>query len=195
MARFDVPRGAALAALVLSLSPSLACSTPPPPAATAPTSGGEEDEGLPREWADADAEAAGAPRAQAEPTASPPIASGSPSAPEATPEDVRRVLQLVIEEPEIQGSMYLGSPGRLPFKISQRNLPTKPDVMQGGKPAVFVEGSGSKDDPVFVVTQLQIDGAQAWVKFRYDAEGITGSASLEKTTLGWQLVNSSVVEH
>ena len=195
MARFDVPRGAALAALVLSLSPSLGCSATQPPPAAAPPSASERDEGLPGESADADAEATDAPQAQAQPTAAPPVVSGSPAAPEATPEDVRRVLQLVIEEPEIQGSMYLGSPGRLPFKISQRNLPTKPDVIQGGKPAVFVEGSGSKDDPVFVVTELQIDGAQAWVKFRYDAEGITGSASLEKTTLGWQIVNSTVVEH
>jgi hypothetical protein len=52
-----------------------------------------------------------------------------------------------------------------------------------------------KKDPVLVITSVESDGKTATVSYRYDAEGIRGTASLKKGQFGWELTRSRVIEH
>jgi hypothetical protein len=48
---------------------------------------------------------------------------------------------------------------------------------------------------VLVISEIEIKGDKATVRYRYDVEGVRGTVTLSKTPHGWELKNSRVVEH
>ena len=62
-------------------------------------------------------------------------------------------------------------------------------------PVKIVDAPKSKKDPVLVVTEIDVQGDKATVRYRYDIEGIRGTVTLAKSPHGWELKNSRVVEH
>ena len=59
----------------------------------------------------------------------------------------------------------------------------------------IVEGRPSKKDAVLVVTEIDVQGDRATVRYRYDIEGIRGNVTLARSAHGWELKNSRLVEH
>jgi hypothetical protein len=131
-------------------------------------------------------EAAGTPDAKG----GPPPAGATQSA-----DDTTAILELVVNDPELDPYLKLGEPGRFPLKISGSALPAGVKLVKATEPVQVVAGAKDKKDPVLVFTELQVSGKKASVRYRYDIEGIRGSASLTKGQYGWELTNSRVVEN
>ena len=173
-----------LAAWLPLISLALACGGPaapaaspdaptePPADATAPDDGGAAQKG--------DA-----------PAADKPAASSAP----ASDEDVTAILQLVVNDPELDNYLHLGEPGRFPLQLAGERLPSGLKLIKSTEPVKIVEGPKSKKDAVLVVTEIDVQGDRATVRYRYDIESIRGNVTLAKAAHGWELKNSRLVEH
>jgi len=91
--------------------------------------------------------------------------------------------------------LKLTLPGRFPLKIAGTDLPSGISLIKGTKPVEIVAIPDSKKDAVLVLTTVEISGKEATVAYRYDVEGIRGTARLKKGERGWELKNSRIVEH
>ncbi len=168
----------------LLLLPLVACGAPAEPA-KAPDDASEAGD-------------AAAPSADAEPAAKGEDAAAekaSDSSGPATPQDVTAIMQLVVNDPELDTYLHLGEPGRFPLQISGDKLPSGMELIKATKPVKIVDAPKSKKDPVLVVTEIDVQGDKATVRYRYDIEGIRGTVTLAKSPHGWELKNSRVVEH
>jgi hypothetical protein len=110
----------------------------------------------------------------------------------ASAEDLKTVLQLVLDDETLDPFLHLDQPGRFPLAVSGSNLPE--GLTKSSKPVKVVSGGGSKKDPVLVFTEIDVKGKHATVRYRYDIEGIHGSAVLDKREHGWELTRSKVIE-
>ncbi len=119
----------------------------------------------------------------------PPAAAGTP----ASADDAQKLLQLTLEDSELDGYLKLEEPGRFPLKISG-DLPPNLTLVKGNKPVEFV-ASPDKGAAVLVITALELHGKTATIRYRYDVEGVRGTATLTKTPHGWELSNSRIVQH
>jgi hypothetical protein len=134
---------------------------------------------------------------EAKPSAEPELAAAVPtsSGQAATDDDVRAILQLVIDDPELDQHLHLGEAGRFPLQLAGEGLPSGLKLVKATEPVKLVAGPKSKKDAVLVVTELDVQGDKATVRYRYDIEGVRGTATLSKTGHGWELKNSRLVEH
>lgn len=165
--------------VVTQLCALLACGGPSAPAASPePTSPSSADEPPPSTEPEGTAPAA-------------PVAAAQTTA----DEDVRAILQLVIDDPELDRHLHLGEAGRFPLQLAGEGLPSGLELVKATEPVKLVAGPKSKKDAVLVVTELDVQGDKATVRYRYDVEGVRGTASLSKTAHGWELKNSRLVEH
>jgi hypothetical protein len=110
-------------------------------------------------------------------------------------DDVHAVLQLTVDDSELDQYLKLGEPGRFPLKISGSAVPQNIELIKATKPVVVSGPPASKKDAVLVVTDIDIKGNDATVSYRYDIEGIRGTAYLKKSPHGWELTRSRIVEH
>ncbi len=108
-------------------------------------------------------------------------------------EDVQKVLQLVLDDEALEVHLHLGQPGRFPLKVAGK-IPSGIELTKATKPVVVVSEADAKEKPVVVFTEITVDAKQATVRYRFDAEGIRGSATLRKGEFGWELASSRVVE-
>ncbi len=110
-------------------------------------------------------------------------------------QELGAVLQLVIEDAELDKYLRLTEPGRFPLKLYGHDLPSGLALTKAGQPVKLVGSPPAKKDAVLVLTKIEIDGPQATVGYRYDIEGIVGTARLKKASYGWELSSSRIVEH
>jgi hypothetical protein len=96
---------------------------------------------------------------------------------------------------ELDSHLHLGEPGRFPLKISGDRLPSGLKLVKATEPVKLSEPPKSKKDAVLVVTEIDVQGDRATVRYRYDVEGIRATVTLAKTAHGWELKNSRLVEH
>jgi hypothetical protein len=122
-------------------------------------------------------------------------AKRSESAPSAQGDDVHAVLQLTVDDTELDQYLKLGEPGRFPLKIAGSSVPQNIELVKATKPVVVSQPPASKKDAVLVITDIDIKGSDATVSYRYDVEGIRGTAYLKKSPHGWELTRSRIVEH
>ena len=122
-------------------------------------------------------------------------AKRSEGAPSSQGDDVHAVLQLAVDDTELDQYLKLGEPGRFPLKIAGSAVPPNIDLVKATKPVVVSQPPASKKDAVLVITEIAINGSDASVSYRYDIEGIRGTAYLKKTPHGWELTRSRIVEH
>lgn len=113
----------------------------------------------------------------------------------ASDADVTAILQLVVDDPELDRYLHLGEPGRFPLQLSGQGLPSGLKLIKATEPVKIVDGPKSKKDAVLVVTELDVQGDRASVRYRYDIESIRGNVTLAKLAHGWELKNSRLVEH
>ncbi len=144
------------------------------PAAKAPAAGDAED-----------------PPAKGDAPSSDKPASNAP----ASDADVAAILQLVVDDPELDKYLHLGEPGRFPLQLAGEHLPSELKLIKATGPVKIVDGPKSKKDAVLVVTEIDVQGDKASVRYRYDIEGIRGNVTLARLTHGWELKNSRLVEH
>ena len=154
-------------------------ATPEPATASEPPA---ETEAAKSESDDAPSKAAPAKEAAAD-EASPQAAEGL---------DV--ILQRVIEDEELDKVLHLDKPGRFPFKVAGKDLPSGLSLTKGTKPVSVVSEPSGKKEPVLVFTSIEISGKDAVVAYRWDVEGIKGTARLTKGPQGWELTSSRLVE-
>jgi hypothetical protein len=160
------------------------CGGATPPAQSAEPAANED---APSEGASGDADGAKA----MEPSEGATSASGAP----ASEDDVSAILQLVVDDPELDSHLRLGEPGRFPLKISGEKLPSGVKLVKASEPVKVSEPPKSKKDAVLVVTEIDIQGDRATVRYRYDVEGIRATVTLAKTPHGWELKKSRLVAH
>jgi hypothetical protein len=129
----------------------------------------------------------------AEGSAEKPASGGESKDAPASADDLRTVLQLVIDDESLDPFLHLDQPGRFPLAVSGPNLPD--GLTKSTKPVKIVEGTGSKKEAVLAFTKIEVQGKHATVQYRYDIEGVRGSATLDKKEHGWELTRSKVVEH
>ena len=176
---------------------ALACGGPAAPAASPEAPGDDVD-------AQAPASAAGD-EAPAKSDAPEAAEKGASSAP-ASDDDVTAILQLVVDDPELDAYLRTGEPGRFPLKISGEKLPSGLKLVKATKPVEIVDGPKSKKDAVLAITEIDVQGDKATVRYRYDVEGIRGTVTLAKSPhtkragaavdqARWELKNSRVVAH
>lgn len=122
-------------------------------------------------------------------------AKTSEAAPAGQGDDVQAVLQLAVDDAELDQYLKLGEPGRFPLKLAGSAVPQNVEIIKATKPVVVTTPPASKKDAVLVITEIDIKGANATVSYRYDIEGIRGTAYLKKTPHGWELTRSRIVEH
>jgi hypothetical protein len=122
-------------------------------------------------------------------------AKRSDAAPPNQGDDVHAVLQLTVDDTELDQYLKLGEPGRFPLKIAGSAVPPNIELIKATKPVVVSQPPSSKKDAVLVITDIDIKGSDATVGYRYDIEGIRGTAYLKKTPHGWELTRSRIVEH
>jgi len=134
------------------------------------------------------------PEAPVQPAAAPPL-DASPEAPAAVSDaDVTAVLQLVVDDPELDKYLHLGEKGRFPLQIAGEKLPAGLALVKSTERVLVVSGPKSKADAVLVVTDLEVQGDKASVRYRYDVEGIRGTVTLARSAQGWELKSSRIVE-
>jgi hypothetical protein len=112
----------------------------------------------------------------------------------ASAEDVQKVLQLVIDDGELEQYLKLGEPGRFPLKIAGDDVPSGAELTKGTKPVERVSDTSDEKKAVLEFTKVEVGAKKATVSFRYDIEGIRGTATLKKGEFGWELVKSRIVE-
>jgi hypothetical protein len=161
---------------------AVACGGPAAPAAS--PEGPVEDKKAPATDVEAPADSSEAP----------PSEKAAASAP-ASEQDVVAILQLVVDDPELDRYLHLGEPGRFPLQLSGERLPTGLKLIKATEPVKIVDGPKSKKDAVLVITEIDVQGERATVRYRYDIESIRGNVTLAKTAHGWELKNSRLVEH
>jgi hypothetical protein len=149
-----------------------------------------------------------APQAEAQPKAIPaasregtaaapskPSAAPASSAP-ATADDLRGVLQAVIDDEALTPYLRLEKPYRFPLRISGPNLPKDLQLTKATKPVVIVDDSNrDPKKPVLVFTEIDIKGDEASVRYKYDVEGVRGFATLHRPYGRWDIKQSRVAEH
>ena len=111
---------------------------------------------------------------------------------EASTDDRKAVLQLVLEDEELGKYLHLTEPGRFPLKVSGSDIPS--GLVKASKP-IEVVGSPAPKAAVLVITEVDIGAKHASVSYRYDIEGIKGTTTLDKGARGWEIVRSRIVEH
>lgn len=133
------------------------------------------------------------------PSAAEPVAADDEPArsvgPAASDADINAILQLVIDDPELDAHLHLGEPGRFPLQLAGEGLPSTLKLVKATEPVKLVAGPPSKKDAVLVVTELEVQGNKASVRYRYDVEGVRGTVTLAKLPHGWELKSSRLVEH
>jgi len=122
-------------------------------------------------------------------------AKRSEGAPASQGDDIKAVLQLAVDDAELDPYLKLGEPGRFPLKIAGSAVPQNIEIIKATKPVVVTTPPASKKDAVLVISEIDIKGNDATVSYRYDVEGIRGTAYLKKTPHGWELTRSRIVEH
>lgn len=113
----------------------------------------------------------------------------------ATPEDIQAILQIVIADEALDPYLRLEEPGRFPLQISGGDIPSGIELMKNTEPVKVVPPPAKKEDPVLVFTSIDADSKQARVKYRWDIEGVRGSATVKKLDGRWQLSSSRVTEY
>jgi hypothetical protein len=108
---------------------------------------------------------------------------------------VQTVLQLVIEDPELDKYLRLGEPGRFPLKIAGKDVPATVSLTKAGQPVKILQSEPVKKDAALVITKIDIAPPDATVGYRFDIEGVVGTAHLKKLSYGWELKSSRIVEH
>lgn len=111
----------------------------------------------------------------------------------ASPEDMKKILQLVIDEEELNKFLHLEEPGRFPLKISGE-IPSGVELVKSTKPVEIVDGPKDKKDAVLVITGIEATAKQATVKIRWDVEGVRGTVYLKKQNYGWEVSSSRFTE-
>ncbi len=101
----------------------------------------------------------------------------------------------MVDDPELDRYLHLAEPGRFPLQLSGQGLPSGLKLTKATEPVKVVDGPKSKKDAVLVVTEIDVRGDRASVRYRYDIESIRGNVSLSKLAHGWELKNSRLVEH
>jgi hypothetical protein len=118
-------------------------------------------------------------------------AAGKPS----SGDELQTVMQLVIEDAELDKYLRLTEPGRFPLKMAGKVLPSGIALTKAGQPVKIVDGEPAKKDAVLVITNIEIKPPEATVGYRFDIEGVVGTAHLKKASYGWELQSSRIVEH
>jgi hypothetical protein len=176
-------RGAAWLLVVLSVGACGGSAAPP----ASPDAAAES--------ADAKPPAADAPAADSPPKTDNIAATDKPSGAPASDEDITKILQLVVDDPELDTYLHLGQAGRFPLQISGEKLPSGLKLIKATEPVKVVDAPKSKKDAVLVITEVDVQGDKATVRYRYDIEGIRGTVTLARSAHGWDLKNSRLVEH
>jgi hypothetical protein len=127
--------------------------------------------------------------------AAPQAADASNANAAASSDDVRDVLQVVIDDEALTPYLHLEQPDRFPLRIAGRDLPQNLELTKGTKPVVIVDAaSDDKKQPLLIFTEIEIKGSEANVRYRYDVEGIRGSVTLNKPHGRWELKRSRISE-
>lgn len=126
-------------------------------------------------------------------SASPDKAKKAKASGQASADDVREVLQAVIEDEALNPYLHMEQPKRFPLKIAARNVPSGIELTKATEPVVIVP-EAKEGEPVLVFTEVEVGPEEASVRYRYDIEKVRGSVTLFKRFGRWEIKSSRVTE-
>lgn len=106
-------------------------------------------------------------------------------------EDLKTVLQLVLDDEELGPYLKLEEPGRFPLQVAG-DLPSGVELVKATKPVKIVTGPKDANDPVLVFTSIDVGPKGGTVRYRYDVERVRGSAFVKKVEGRWELSRSRI---
>ncbi len=159
-----------------------------PPAAAAPADAPKNPAS--DESSAPDAESATVPAADATPAPS----ADTPGPEALSPEDLTKVLQAVLDDPELTSYLHVEKPGRARVKVAGPDLPKDLKLVKGGYEVTIVDGPRSPKDPVVVITRIKVEDKSVSVAYKYDVEGIRGTTRVKNGATGWELASSRIIE-
>lgn len=113
----------------------------------------------------------------------------------ASPEEIRQILQAVLDDEALQTHLKLEEPGRFPLQVAKRNVPAGIELIKSTEPAKIVDAPKDKKDPVLVFTEVSVGPNTASVRYRYDVEGVRGSCTLKRANGRWELTRSRITQY
>ena len=109
---------------------------------------------------------------------------------------MRELLQAVIDDDALTPYLHLEQRNRFPLHVSGRGVTKELQLTKMTKPVVVDDEAGrDPKKPVLVFTEIEVKGAEATVRYRYDIEGVGGTATLNKPYGHWAVKQSHVAEH
>jgi hypothetical protein len=124
-----------------------------------------------------------------------PKESAAPAGPQSA-DDLRELLQAVIDDEALTPYLRLTQPYRFPLRVSGQGLPKDLQLTKMAKPVVIVdEVSKDPKKPVLVFTEIEVKGSEATVRYKYEIEGVRGTATLNKPYGHWAIKQSRIAEH
>lgn len=123
-----------------------------------------------------------------------PDEQGASGSAELGADDLEDVIRQVLEDPGLDRYLHLDQPGRLPIKLAGPGLPAKLSIIKGGYEVKVVEGPANAKDPVLVFTKIEKDGDSVRLRYRYDVEGLSGSAVVFRKDGAWRLGANRLIE-
>lgn len=113
-------------------------------------------------------------------------------------QDLAEILQAVLDAEQLQQYYHVDElPERKPVRIAERpELEPHPEVVKFNTPAVYQarEELERKNLPYFTFPRIVINQDLAYLAFRYDVEGLRGSAFLVRSNDGWRLEHLTLSE-
>ena len=106
-------------------------------------------------------------------------------------DDLKTVLQLVLDDEELGPYLKLEEPGRFPLQVAGE-LPSGVELVKNTEPVKLVTGPKDAKDPVLVFTSVDVGPNKGTVKYRYDVERVRGAAFLKKVEGRWELTRSRI---
>ena len=113
-----------------------------------------------------------------------------------SPADLQPLVKQTLDLPELAQYWHPDKPGRDPLHIVKHPaLGDPPKLKMFGDPVVWIDPAGKKNGPSFELTSIEATARRVVIKFRFDAEGVQGSAEFAKRGDRWSLDKHSVAEH
>lgn len=108
-----------------------------------------------------------------------------------------RLLQTLLDSPELRAYLHPQEPGRLPVVVAISPMPNAaPPLLAFGQPVVFKSPEAARGDggPFLEITMVSFDGSRARILFELEFEGIQGDTSFELRDATWHILRVSIVE-
>lgn len=109
--------------------------------------------------------------------------------------ELSKIIQLVVDLPELQSFLHPEVAGRVPLIISNKLIGEELKLSKFGQPVLILSKEEIDNKPYIEITKMVIQNKLAYIEFNYPIEGLVGRVNIKQTSkFAWLIENSEVVE-